>query len=402
MARTTATARTRYEARKAKRRPGYDQTAEGYLAYMRKTGKRFRDSTETKYLPQIRAYLTYCRENDAQLTEQDEHFIEMEWFDLDDERFEAKYDRQPSSSYKRNRYHALKSYFEFLRRLRAVDVNPVDLIDAPIVEHGEVEWLDSEEDEAVADVDMDPLEEIVWGLARLAGLRISEIPSLRDEDVDVESGEIHIRDGKTRAAKRDVQILPRLYSAIEHWRAHRDDLYGDPPPSSPFVRTSRVLKDVPGRPAKPITTVYIDRIIKRVATRAEVRLHRDHAGAAIAIDKLGHNTTEVSAHTLRRTYGSDLLNRGVPIEVLSDQLGHARIGITQEAYARLLKKTVRRTVLAGVTGGVACSASATSSLKKQAGVLSKASAKKSAKQQLRELEALEAAIHRQKRALLAA
>lgn len=389
-------------AQRAGRRPGYDQTPEGYLAYMRKTGKRFRDSTEAKYLPQLRAYLGYCRETEVPLAEQDECFIEMEWFSVDDQRFEEKYDREPSASYKRNRYHALKSYFEFLKRLRAVDVNPLELIDPPIVEHGEVEWLDPDEDAAVAAVNMDPLEEILWGLTRLAGLRISEIPVLRDEDVDVGAGEIHVRDGKTRAAKRDVQILPRLYPALERWRAYRDELYGTPTPNSPFVRTSRVIKDAPGKPAKPITTVYIDRIIKRVVTRADIRLHRNEAGEAIAIDKLGHNTTEVSAHTLRRTYGSDLLNRGVPIEVVSEQLGHARIGITQEAYARLLKKTVRERVLGGVDSGVACASSATASIAKKVKAAQTSGVKKSRAQQLRELAALEAAIARQRQTLLAA
>jgi integrase/recombinase XerD len=402
MPRTTTTSRTsRPGGRVAKRRPGYDQTVEGYVAYMRKTGRRFRESTETKYVPQIRAYLAYCRDNEVLLAEQDEHFIEMEWFEVDDERFEEDYEREPSASYKRNRYHALKSYFEFLKRLRAVVVNPLELIDAPIVEHGEVEWLEPGEDEAVADVDMDPLEEILWGLARLAGLRISEIPELRDEDVDLAAGEIHVRDGKTRAAKRDVQILPRLYPAIGRWRAYRDELYGDLVPNSPFVRTSRVIKNAPGKPPKPITTVYIDRIIKRVVTRADVRLHRDANGEPIALDTLGHNTTEVSAHTLRRTYGSDLLNRGVPIEVVSEQLGHARISITQEAYARLLKKTVREKVLAGAEGGVACSSRATTALKRRAKALSAVHVE-SPTQQLRALEALEAEIHRQKQALLAA
>jgi integrase/recombinase XerD len=384
------------------RRPVYAKTPDGWLVYMRKAGKRFRESTEIKYEPQIRAFYAYCHDNEVPVSEQDEHFIEFEWFEVDDERFEEKYGRQPSASYRRNRYHALKSYFEFLRKLRGVTINPVDLIDAPEVEHGEIEWLSEDEDQALAAVEMDPLEEILWALARVGGLRISEIPDLLDEDVDVDAGEIHVHDGKTRAAKRCVHILPRLYPAIARWRQYRDELYGAPASNSSFVRTSRVRKDVPGKPAKPITTVYIDRLIKRVATRADIRLHRNSAGNAIARDKLGHNTTEVSAHMLRRTYGSDLLNRGVPIEVVSEQLGHARIGITQQAYARLLKKTVREKVLAGVRGGVACSGSATASIKRQAKKLSKAPATTSRAKQLRELESLEAAIRLQKQLLLAA
>ena len=50
----------------------------------------------------------------------------------------------------------------------------------------------------------------------------------------------------------------------------------------------------------------------------------------------------MSPHTLRRTFGSDLLNRGVRIEVVSRQLGHADTRITEKAYAKLLRSTQRQ------------------------------------------------------------
>ncbi len=45
----------------------------------------------------------------------------------------------------------------------------------------------------------------------------------------------------------------------------------------------------------------------------------------------GENGSEVMPRTLRRTFGSDLLNRGCRIEVVSKQMGHANTRITEQA-----------------------------------------------------------------------
>jgi integrase/recombinase XerD len=395
---------TRNSCRRQRRKPAFKATPEGYLAYKKQPGKRFPDSTSDKYLPQIRAYDRYCREHKIPFAEQDELFIEQEWFVVADELFFERYKRQPSASYVRNRYCALKSYFKFLTKIRAVPDNPLERIDAPVTDYGEVDWLTKAEDEALAAAEMDPLEEVLWALTRIGGLRISEVPYLLDEDVDLILGEIHVCDGKTRAAKRDVQMLPRLYSAVQRWRVYRDEIYGKPAPGASFIRTGRTSQTEMSDRPRHISTVYIDRIIKRIATRAQVRLHRDENGDPIALDKAGHNTSAVSAHTLRRTYGSDLLNRGVPIEVISEQLGHARTAVTEAAYARLLKRTVRQRVLSSVTGGVAAGDSAAAAIKRlfRADAASKQQTKKSRQQQLKQLELLAASIERQKLALLAA
>jgi integrase len=50
----------------------------------------------------------------------------------------------------------------------------------------------------------------------------------------------------------------------------------------------------------------------------------------------------VTPHTLRRTFGSYLLNRGLRLEVVSKLLGHASTTVTERAYAELLDETARR------------------------------------------------------------
>jgi integrase len=91
--------------------------------------------------------------------------------------------------------------------------------------------------------------------------------------------------------------------------------------------------------------------VKRIAARAGVRLHGvDGNGRPVALDDAGENVSRVSPHTLRRTFGSDLLNRGVRIEVVSSQLGHASVKITEKAYANLRTQTQRAELLRLGTG----------------------------------------------------
>ena len=54
---------------------------------------------------------------------------------------------------------------------------------------------------------------------------------------------------------------------------------------------------------------------------------------------------KLKPHTLRRTFGSHLLNKGARLEVVSKLLGHASTGITEKAYARLEDETIRAEML---------------------------------------------------------
>jgi integrase len=79
----------------------------------------------------------------------------------------------------------------------------------------------------------------------------------------------------------------------------------------------------------PMKAQFRWRLIKRVAGRAEVR------------PLPGKQLSEVTPHTRRRTFGTDLLNRRMPLEHVSKLLGHADTRVTQACYAELLDETVR-------------------------------------------------------------
>ena len=67
----------------------------------------------------------------------------------------------------------------------------------------------------------------------------------------------------------------------------------------------------------------------------------------VVAEYAGLDKPGIASHWLRRGYGMMLLNRGVPLEVVSKSLGHTSIRTTEATYAKLLGSTVVD-VLAGV------------------------------------------------------
>jgi integrase len=114
---------------------------------------------------------------------------------------------------------------------------------------------------------------------------------------------------------------------------------------------AHVLATASGSAFKP---TFVWRLVKRAGARAEVRpvlckcgSHRQtrhERGCPRTVS--GENVSAISPHTLRRTFGSYLLNRGLRLEVVSRLLGHSSTVVTERAYAELLGSTIRDELLA--------------------------------------------------------
>jgi integrase len=95
------------------------------------------------------------------------------------------------------------------------------------------------------------------------------------------------------------------------------------------------------------------RVVKHVAHEAGVRpiactcetTRQDRHARGCPRTTSGENRSSISPHTLRRTFGSDLINRGLRLETVSKLLGHSSTTITKRAYAQLLAPTIRRELL---------------------------------------------------------
>ncbi len=215
------------------------------------------------------------------------------------------------------------------------------LIVAPVVPQRPNDRLLPREDLALLSAPRTPEERIIIWLLRWTGLRVSEATRLVVGDVDLASGReaIHVRSSKTEKGVRVVPVVPELLPELESWFGYLASS-GRAGSDVPVLATSR---------GSAMKSTFIWRVVKRVAARAGVRevvctcgsLSEEVHVAGCSRGKSGENRSRVSPHTLRRTFATDLLNRGVRLEVVSKLLGHANTSVTQRAYATLLDSTAR-------------------------------------------------------------
>jgi integrase/recombinase XerD len=225
--------------------------------------------------------------------------------------------------------------------------NPAAYLEAPTVSQRANDWLRSDEDEAVLRAATQPAERIIVATLRFTGLRSSEACSLRVTDFALgEEPSVRVRESKTSRGRRTIPLLPEYEPVVCSWldyTSHYCGITGD----GPFLAPSR------GTSMRP---PYLWRVVTRVGERAGVRvipctcgsqiLTRHAHGCPRGLD--GGHRSHISPHTLRRTFGSHLLNQGVRIEVISRLLGHSNTAITERAYAELEDATIRRELMQAI------------------------------------------------------
>ncbi len=149
------------------------------------------------------------------------------------------------------------------------------------------------------------------------GLRVSELTSLERNTINLKKDEFTIR-GKGDKL-RTVFLTPKAKKHIKDYLDKRNDV--DP---ALFVRHDRAkakteLKDT--KATSPITPRSIERMIKKYALAAGI-------------------TKNVTPHTLRHSFATDLLQNGADIRSVQAMLGHASITTTQ-VYTHVTNKHLR-------------------------------------------------------------
>jgi len=259
--------------------------------------------------------------------------VEFEFFSAWESDFESRYHRPPSLSFARSLRIALRGLYDFLDRFDLlVDEagilikNPLRNLDVPPAMAPRCEHLTGEAAAKLLAAARTPRQKIVLNLLRWTGVRAGEAVSLADDDVDLERREIHVRTSKTARGRRTIPLLPQLEEPIREWRAYRAE-HDLNQPGSPFLVTMA---------GAPMQTRYVWRIVRDVSARAGLTT----AGGR-----------RVTPHALRRTFATEMLNRGVRLETVSRLLGHAATTITEQAYAQLTDHRIRAEVEEALSTG---------------------------------------------------
>jgi integrase/recombinase XerD len=137
-----------------------------------------------------------------------------------------------------------------------------------------------------------------------AGLRATEVISLKVSDIDSKRMLIRVEQGKGRK-DRYVMLSPHLLNLLRAWWK--------------VARPQGWL--FPGRdPAQPITTRQLNRACHAAANMAEI-------------------SKRVSLHTLRHSFVTHLLEQNIDVRVIQVLLGHAKLDTTA-LYTRVATKTI--------------------------------------------------------------
>ena len=128
--------------------------------------------------------------------------------------------------------------------------------------------------------------------------------------------EVHETRGKTKAARRAIELDDTTIAVLEGWRAYQAAEFAavGVDPDDEWVFT-----DGDGEPIHP-HAVY--EAFRRIVANAGIPAMR--------------------FHDLRHTHGSLLIAEGVPVKVVSERLGHAHIAHTLQTYQHVLPRHAGR------------------------------------------------------------
>ena len=149
-----------------------------------------------------------------------------------------------------------------------------------------------------------------------AGLRIGEALSLRWRDVDLARGTITVRDAKTDAGVRVVNILPILRDELGAYRARLEP-----------TAVALVFGTANGH--RQGATNVRRRVLSKAVEQANRRLAED------STEPLPEGLTP---HSLRRTFASLLFAIGETPPYVMAQMGHTTPNLTLAIYARQMNR----------------------------------------------------------------
>lgn len=212
----------------------------------------------------------------------------------------------------RNRLVPVKSFFKWLRKVRAIETNPMADFEMPRSEKRLPKAILSE-DETRAVLDC-PNVSTTQGLRDKAlletlystGLRRSEVAALAIRDVDSARGLVAVRQGKGR---KDRMVAISENAAL--WVAkYLED--SRPRLATPESPDGLLFLDDKGNPWR---LEYLSALVKKAALKA-------------GIEKTG------GCHLFRHACATHMLDNGADIRHVQEQLGHASLQTTQ-VYAQV-------------------------------------------------------------------
>lgn len=202
---------------------------------------------------------------------------------------------------------ALRAFLKFLRKRGIESMSPerIELAKVPersldLITSGELDRLlrapDVKTPQGLRD-------KAILELLFSTGLRVSELCSLSQDDIDMTREEFSVR-GKGDKV-RVVFLSDAAKNAIKVYVKSRKDM-----DEALFVQYGKNIKNIRGSQTLRLTARSVERLVKRYAIKAGI-------------------TRKVTPHVVRHSFATDLLQNGADLRSVQALLGHANIATTQ-------------------------------------------------------------------------
>jgi integrase/recombinase XerC len=215
---------------------------------------------------------------------------------------------------------AVRTFLRYLRREGIIDADPAALIATPKREVRMPAHLSEQEMIALlaAPASGDPLgrrDRAILEVFYASGLRLSELAGLDIDDVNLSAKMVRVlgKGGKQRL----VPFNSSTATAVRAYLKDREGLVRQGPPNS--RREGQERRERQERKRDPLFVNYRG---TRLTVRSIDRLVRRYVAACSS--RLG-----ISAHALRHSFATHLLQRGADLRAIQELLGHARLSTTQ-------------------------------------------------------------------------
>lgn len=209
--------------------------------------------------------------------------------------------KKNSQSYIAGICRVLFIFFQWAYRKHHIEQDIMRDVDRVKEKQKKKERITPEEMEACRECLQGDREKALLELMLSTGLRVGEIAALKIEDIDFQTRRLHINEGKSDNAERDVYLSIRARNAIRKYIKKRMTGY--------VFRPERNILDDDTQIGKG----SIEKIAKDIGHRAGV-----------------HCATTV--HVYRKTFASETYRKTKNVKLVSVLLGHASTAITEKYY----------------------------------------------------------------------
>lgn len=267
--------------------------------------KNLKERTKHGYLKAVKRLLTAI--DFKPLDKIDDN--DIEWYlNLYERRNLSSSGKLNSAQSVNNEMRFLSAFFTWMRRAKMISENPVEGVEPMRIIQKPIDYFTPEEMARLRDACSNTRDRAIFEVFRSTGARVGEIADIRQEQINMQNGDIQIISEKSNQYRTLFLDADALYYYKLYHESRDDD--------SPYMFVSFC------KPHGGMSTCAYRGVFKKLGVMAGIK-------------------TRVYPHKLRKTLGMMLINKGVSLSVVKEILGHSDTAVTSTYYAQSTPDTLR-------------------------------------------------------------